>query len=81
MLEAGYHEHVDGLLLLAAAHETALLAHLVEALSAEQAEGQPPLVSSSTVVLQKLLLTLLSLCPPASLPFISQQSTSFLSTR
>jgi hypothetical protein len=61
VLEAGYHEHVGGLLLLAAAHETALLAHLAEVLPAEQAGGRPPLVGSSTAVRQRLLLTLLFL--------------------
>jgi hypothetical protein len=49
------------LLLLAAANETALVTHLVEALPAEQAEGRPPLVGSSAAVCQRLLLTLLFL--------------------
>lgn len=46
-LEPGYHEHVRGLLLLAAANETALIAHLTEALPAELAEGRPPLLGNS----------------------------------
>ncbi len=49
------------MLLLAAANETALITHLAEALSAEQAEGRPPLVGSSAAVRQRLLLTLLFL--------------------
>ncbi len=46
--------------MLAAANETALIAHLAEALPAAQAEGRPPLVGSSAVR-QRLLLTLLFL--------------------
>ena len=38
-----------------------LITHLAEALSAEQAEGRPPLVGSSAAVRQRLLLTLLFL--------------------
>jgi hypothetical protein len=49
------------LLLLAAANETALLAHLANALPPEQTEGRPPLVGSSAAVRQRLLLTLLFL--------------------
>ena len=60
-LEPGYHEHAGGLLLLAAAHETALTAQLAEALPTDQAEGRPPLVGRSPVVRQRLLLTLLFL--------------------
>ncbi len=45
---------------MAAANETALIAHLTEALPAELAEGRPPLVGSSAVR-QRLLLTLLFL--------------------
>jgi len=52
---------VGGLLLLAAANETALLAHLVEALPPEQTEGRPRLVGSSVAVRLRLLLTLLFL--------------------
>jgi hypothetical protein len=59
-LEPGYHEHAGGLLLLAAAQETALITHLAEALPSEQAEGRPPLVGSSAVR-RRLLLTLLFL--------------------
>lgn len=60
-LEPGYHEHAGGLLLLAAAHETALTAQLAEALPTDQAEGRPPLVGRSPAVRQILLLTLLFL--------------------
>ncbi len=60
-LEPGYHEYAGGLLLLAAANETELIAYLAEALPAEQAEGQPPLVGSSAAVRRRLLLTLLFL--------------------
>ena len=60
-IEPGYHEHAGSLLLLAAAHETGLIAQLTEALPAEQAEGRPPLVGSSTAVRRRLLLTLLFL--------------------
>ena len=60
MLEPGYHEHAGSLLLLAAANETALIAHLAAALPAEQAQGRPPLMGSSAVR-QRLLLTLLFL--------------------
>ncbi len=49
------------MLLLAAANETELIAYLAEALPAEQAEGQPPLVGSSAAVRRRLLLTLLFL--------------------
>ena len=52
---------MGGLLLLAAANETALLAHLVEALPPEQTEGRPRLVGSSVAVRLRLLLTLLFL--------------------
>src|SRR5438270_491006 len=61
LLEPGYHEHAGGLLLLAAANETALLAHLADALPPEQTQGRPPLVGSSAAVRQRLLLTLLFL--------------------
>jgi len=61
VLEPGYHEHAGGLLLLAAANETALLAHLEEALPPEHASGRAPLVGSSAAVRQRLLLTLLFL--------------------
>jgi hypothetical protein len=61
LLEPGYHEHAGGLLLLAAANETALLAHLEEALPLEHASGRPPLVGSTVAVRQRLLLTLLFL--------------------
>jgi transposase len=60
-IEPGYHEHAGGLLLLAAAHETALLAHLCEALPTEVAPACPPLAGSSAAVRQRLLLTLLFL--------------------
>lgn len=49
------------MLLLAAANETALLAHLAEALPVAQTEGRPPLVGSSAAVRRRLLLTLLFL--------------------
>jgi hypothetical protein len=49
------------LLLLAAAHETGLIAHLGEALPPEQKEGRPPLMGSSRAVRQRLLCTLLFL--------------------
>ncbi len=52
---------MGGLLLWAAANETALLAHLVEALPPEQTEGRPRLVGSSVAVRLRLLLTLLFL--------------------
>jgi hypothetical protein len=62
-LEPGYHEHASGLLLLAAANETGLIAHLGEALPPEQKEGRPPLMGSSRAVRQRLLFTLLFLGP------------------
>jgi hypothetical protein len=52
---------VGGLLLLAAANETVLLAHLVEALPPEQPAGRPRLMGSSAAVRLRLLLTLLFL--------------------
>jgi hypothetical protein len=61
VFEAGYHEQVGSLLLLAAAHETGLITQLTEALPAEQAEGRPLFVGSSTAVRRRLLLTLLFL--------------------
>ena len=61
MLEPGYHEHAGGLLLLAAANETALLAHLADALPPEQTGRRPPLMGSSAAVRQRLLSTLLFL--------------------
>jgi hypothetical protein len=59
LLEPGYHEQAGGLLLRASANETALIAHLEEALPPEHASGRPPLVGSSAAVRQRLLLTLL----------------------
>ncbi len=49
------------MLLLAAANETALLAHLALALPTEVATTRPPLAGSSEAVRQRLLLTLLFL--------------------
>ncbi|BCL84721.1 hypothetical protein ccbrp13_71860 [Ktedonobacteria bacterium brp13] len=46
---------------MAAANETALIAHLAEALPAEQAEERSPRVGSSAAVRRRLLLTLLFL--------------------
>ncbi len=60
-IESGYHEHAGGLLLLAAANETALLAHLALALPTEVPTTRPPLTGSSEAVRQRLLLTLLFL--------------------
>src|SRR5437660_1480642 len=55
------HEHASGLLLLAAANETGLIAHLTDALPPEQKEGRPPLMGSSMAVRQRLVFTLLFL--------------------
>ena len=60
-LEPGYHEHASGLLLLAAANETALIAHLTEVLPAEPVKERSPLVGRSAAVRRRLLLTLLFL--------------------
>lgn len=59
--EPGYSEGAGGLLLLAAASETGLLAQLEKALPREAISARPPLVGSSAVVHQRLLLTLLFL--------------------
>ncbi|HZR41023.1 MAG TPA: hypothetical protein VFB12_12945 [Ktedonobacteraceae bacterium] len=60
-IEPGYSEGAGGLLLLAAATETGLLTQLENALPTEVTPVRPPLVGSSVVVRQRLLLTLLFL--------------------
>jgi hypothetical protein len=60
-MKPGYHEQAGGLLLLAAAAETGLLTQLEQALPIATTPAHPPLVGSSVVVHQRLLLTLLFL--------------------